>query len=89
MTAQRFFENLGEGKIAEAKKSGTEQTGQFIDMAVSVGDIPFESDVKFIFVSQTIDGNKAVVRYQEKEGGKVETMDLVKVDGQWKVHLKK
>jgi hypothetical protein len=88
-TAQLFFENLGEGKISEAKKYGTGQTGDFIDMAVSIGDIPFEPDVKFIFVSQTIEGNEAVVRYQEKEGGKVETMNLVKIDGQWKVSLKK
>jgi hypothetical protein len=88
-TAKAFTENLSKGKISESKKYATEQTGQLLDMASSMGVIPVEPNFRFILVEQVIDGNKAVVKYRETPDGEVESMDLVKIDGKWKVHMKK
>ncbi len=89
-TAQAFLENLVEGKLTEAKKYATEQTSQLLDMVSSMGGLEeIDPNSKFIFVDETVDGNKAVVKYRQKAGGEVETIDLVKIDGIWKVHIQK
>ena len=80
---------MSQGKISESKKYATEQTGQFLDMAASMGVVPVEPNFRFILVDQSIDGNKAVVRYKEEQDGDIETIDLVKIDGKWKVHMNK
>lgn len=88
-TAKTFSESLAHGKISEAKKHATEQTGQLLDLATSLGGMPIEPDFKFIFVDQEIDGNSAVVRFREKPDGDIESVNLVKIDGEWKVHMTK
>jgi hypothetical protein len=88
-TARAFTENLSKGKITEAKEYSTEQTGMLLDMASSMGSLPVDPDFEFIFVSQTIEGNNATVKFKEKEDGKVEEIELIRVDGEWKVHIKK
>lgn len=88
-TVKAFTENLAKGKISESKKYATEQTGKLLDMASSMDSIPIEPNFQFILVEQSIDGNKAVVRYKEKPDGDVESMDLVKIDGEWKVYVNK
>ncbi len=82
--AKAFSENLAKGSITEAKEYATEQTGQLLDMAASMGAIEADPDYKFVLVEETIDGNRAVVK---QEGG--EQIDLVKIDGKWKVDIKK
>lgn len=88
VTARSFFELMAEGKLAEAKKFATEDTGKFLDFAASMGSIPKEPNFKFQFVSEKIEGDTAVVRFKDKDGTE-EDIDLIKVDGEWKVHIKK
>jgi hypothetical protein len=88
-TAKAFTENLASGKVAEAKKYATEQTGQMLDFASSMGALPIEPNFQFIYVEESVDGNKATVKFKETKDGKVHDLDLVKVDDQWKVHMKK
>ncbi len=88
-TVKAFMENLAKGKISESKKYATEELGKRLDMASSMGVFKVEPNFRFIFVEQSIDGNKAVVRFTDKPDGKVESMYLIKIDGQWKVHVKK
>jgi len=88
-TAKSFSENLAHGKISDAKKHATEQTGQLMDLASSFGGIPVEPNFKFIFVDQEVDGNSAVVRFRERPDGDVQSLNLVKIDGEWKVHMSK
>jgi hypothetical protein len=88
-TAKDFAENLARGKVSEAKKHATDQTGQLLDMASSMGGITIEPDFKFILVEKSIEGNRAVVRYRNGKNGTVEKLDLVKIDGQWKVNVSK
>lgn len=88
-TAKSFTENLARGKVTEAKKYATEQTGQMLDFATSMGAIPLEPNFQFIFVEESVDGNRAKVKFKETKNGEVNAIDLVKVDGKWKVNMKK
>ena len=88
-TAQAFLEDLAKGDIEAAKKNATEQTGQLLAMASSMGSIPANKEFKFILVEEKVDGDKAVVKYKEKADGEVEEVNLVKVDGKWKVAVAK
>jgi hypothetical protein len=86
-TAKSFAENLAHGKITEAKKYATEQTGKILDIASSRGAFHVIPNYQFIFVEQSVDGNKATVKFKGAKDGEVEELYLVKVDGQWKVHV--
>lgn len=85
--AQSFLENLSQGKITEAKKHATEPTGNLLEMASRMGAMPLDPNFRFVFVEESIDQNKAVVSFREGQDGPVQTMDLVKIDGEWKVHI--
>lgn len=86
--AQLFSENVAHGKITEAKQYATEHTQSVIEKLSSAGVLTrIDPDFKFIFVDESIDGNKAVVKFRETENGRLDSLNLVKVGGQWKVHL--
>jgi outer membrane lipoprotein-sorting protein len=85
--AMAFSEEMAKGNITEAKKYATEQTGQLLDMVASMGAMDTEPDAKFKVTKETIDGSHATVKI-EKDGDE-EEMDLVKIDGKWKVDVKK
>jgi hypothetical protein len=87
-TAQNFTENLAKGKVDEAKKYATETTGKMLDFAMSMGgNNKIDPDFKFIFVKDSIVDNKAWVTYKGGEDKNEETLELVKVDGDWKVNV--
>ena len=88
-TAKAFSENLAKGKISEAKNYATEGTGQLLDSFAQFGGFEPQSDVAFIIVEEKIDGDKATVKIKETKSDKTETLNLVMVDGKWKVHMKK
>ena len=81
--AKAYSENLAKGNVTEAKKYTTEQAGQLLDMLASMVGIKAYPDYKFVLIEETIDGNHAVVK---QEGG--EQINLVKIDGKWKVDIK-
>ncbi len=88
--AKAFTEAVAKGKISTAKKYGTEQTGQMLDMAVSFGAAISDPDFKFVFVGEEIDGDTAYVEYSSAEDPEdVEVLVLIKVDGKWKVNASK
>ncbi|NTV61542.1 MAG: hypothetical protein HGA77_09595 [Chlorobiaceae bacterium] len=86
-TAQKFTENLADGKITEAKKYATEPTGKMLDFAASLGTLTLNRDFRFTFVSETVKDNTAQVVYREKPEAEEQTLDMVKVDGKWKVDM--
>lgn len=88
-TAKAFTEHLARGEITQAKKYATEQTGEMLDMALSMGSLPVDPDFKFVFVESVIEGSKANVTYKEGEYGSLKVIELVKLDGVWKVHATK
>ena len=53
------------------------------------GKMNKEKDFNFILEEENIEDDKATVKFRKKEGGKIETVHLTKVDGDWKVHEEK
>ena len=87
--AEKFCINLSHGKTTEAKQYCTQQTAQLIDFAVQSGSIPVNPDAKFIFDHEEITENTARVYFKETTNGAVDNIDLVRIDGKWKVHMRK
>jgi hypothetical protein len=86
-TARKFTESLAAGKITDAKKYATEPTGKMLDFAASLGTLPVNRDFSFTFVRENIRDKTAQVVYKEKPDAEEQTLDMVKVDGTWKVDL--
>lgn len=84
--AKKFTENLAVGKVDEAKKYATEPAAKMLDLASAFGRLPLEPDFKLEAIKDSVVDNKAWVTYTNPKG-KVETMELVKIDGEWLVHM--
>ena len=90
--AQAFTENLAAGKYSEAKKYATLQVSQQIDMLHGMAGM-FNGGakelgtpaLKFIFVSEQIQGNKAMVMYRPAPDSMEVPLNLEKIDGRWLV----
>ncbi|ASQ89640.1 hypothetical protein CHL67_00740 [Prosthecochloris sp. GSB1] len=85
--ARKFTENLAKGRTTEAKKYATEATGEMIDFASKLGAMPVKPDFRFVYVDRTVEGDRATVVYRESKDGPEEQIELVRVDGKWKVHM--
>jgi hypothetical protein len=84
--AKNFTENLAKGKVEEAKKYATESTGKLIDFASSFGSLQVDPNFKFEMIKDSIVENKAWVTFKD-QNGKEDTIELVKIDGKWLVHV--
>ncbi len=95
-TAKDFMKALADQNYEKAKELGTENTKMMIGMVESFAKMAPDSlqdDTKVDFDAiqwgeTKIDGDKAVCHYTDPEG-KDEKIDLKKVDGKWKVDMKK
>lgn len=93
--AKDFLTALADQDYDAAKKLGTENTVQMLTMIESMADMAPEgedmdmgADMDAIEWGETeVDGDSAVVHYKAED--KEEKLDLVKVDGEWKVDMKK
>ena len=84
-SAKNFTENLAKGKVDEAKKYATESAGTMLDLASGFGAVPIDPNFKFEMIKDSVVENKAWVTYTKE--GKTETIELVKIDGDWLVHM--
>ena len=85
--AQSFLESLARADIQAAKELSTSQAAAMLDMIAPM--IEPEPDFSIEFVDETIEGDKAVVNFRDNNTGDMEQVDLVKVDGEWKVDVTK
>lgn len=83
--AKGFAENMAKGKIEEAKKHATEATGNMLDVASGMGTLSIQPDFKFEKIRDSVTENRAWVTF--RDGTKEETLELVKIDGKWLVHI--
>lgn len=88
-TAESFATHLAAGEIGKAKELSTEPTAELLDLASSFGGLDIDPDFEFELIEESVDGNRAKITYRNKADGKVDTIDLVKLDGKWKVHAEK
>lgn len=85
-TVKNFTENLSKGKVEEAKKYATEPSGKLLDFASGIKGLPIDPNFKFEMIKDSIVENKAWVTFTN-QGGKIETIEVVKIDGDWLVHM--
>lgn len=89
--AEQFLNHMADANFAEAKKLCDTETASIIGMLESMGgDVDAAgSDEKIEIVSSEIDGDTAVVKYTSslEEGEK--SLDLKKIEGEWKVSFDK
>ncbi|MBU0488148.1 MAG: lumazine-binding protein [Bacteroidetes bacterium] len=87
--AEEFAKALNDKKWDDAKKLGTEATGQMIDMMSSMAGLGGDEEKvkEFKDFKAEVKDNAAVVKYLAD--GKEEKLDLVKKDDKWLVDMKK
>ncbi len=93
--AEDFLKALGKQDYEKAKELSTEKTIQMLTLIESVAkmakangeDIDTKKVPDFEMGKCDIDGDKAVCHYTSE--GKEEKLNLVKVDGKWKVDMNK
>lgn len=95
---EKFVELTGKGEFGEAKELCTEKTAALLAMAEGfAGDKKEEikeknKDIKVEIISSEVKDDKATVKYKVTGGeneGQESQLDLVKVDGDWKVDINK
>jgi len=90
-TAEKFMTHLAKAEFTEAKQYASKSTGELVEMmgkmgAAMGGKMNEEKDFNFILEEENIEDDKATVKFRKKDGGKIDTVHLIKVDGDWKVH---
>lgn len=91
--AKNFLKAYSKADFEGAKKYGTEETGKLLDMlsgfSKMMPDTVKNKEVETDITSEKIDGDKATVTYKEDGKDVGQTLNLVKVDGKWKVAMSK
>jgi hypothetical protein len=91
--AENFLKAMNKMDFDGAKKYGTEDTNKMLDMlsgfAKMMPDSAKKEDVKMEITSEKIEGDKATYTYKEEGKDGDQTINLVKVDGKWKVAMSK
>ncbi|MEI6124259.1 MAG: hypothetical protein WCQ95_11605 [Bacteroidota bacterium] len=88
--AEKFLGHLNKKEYAEAKKMGTENTKQMLDMMESFAGMDKKAEAKEVKIENLkcdTQADKSKCTYTAE--GKNETIDLVKQDGNWLVDMKK
>jgi hypothetical protein len=95
--AEKFLNHVNKGEFKEAKEYCDEQTAQLIGMMESMvagkEDEMKKLDAKVEIISSEVKDDKATVKYKttstKEPVGKEQSLQLVKVDGKWKVTIDK
>jgi len=88
-TAEDFLGLVAAGELTEASELATDNTMQLLRMAQNFGALEVDPDFDFELIEEEVDGNHATITYRGKKDGKVESIHLVKLDDEWKVHEQK
>lgn len=90
--ARNFSECMAKGKVEEAKKYATEPTAKLLDLVSTfsaLGGDNINPDFKFKLVNDSVEGNRAWVTFIDESTDDEQTLELVKIDGDWKVNIDK
>jgi hypothetical protein len=89
---ENFLKALNKMDYETAKKYGSEDTGKLLDMMSGFAKMMPDSakeEKSFEIKDEKIDGDKATVTYSQSGVEGEQAMNLVKVDGKWKVAMSK
>jgi hypothetical protein len=90
--AENFLKALNKMDYETAKKYGSEDTGKLLDMMSGFAKMMPDSarrERSFEIKDEKIEGDKATVTYSEQGEEGDQTLNLVKVEGKWKVAMSK
>src|SRR6187549_1735688 len=90
--AENFLKAMNKMDYETAKKYGSEDTGRLLDMMSNFTNMMPDSareEKSFEIKEERIDGDKATVTYVQSGEVGEQTLDLVKLDGKWKVAMSK
>lgn len=90
--AEHFLKAMNKMDYETAKKYGSEDTGRLLDMMSGFAKMIPDSareEKSFEIKDEKIDGDKATVTYVQSGEVGEQTLDLVKIDGKWKVAMSK
>ena len=90
--AENFLKAMNKMDFETAKKYGSEDTGRLLDMMSGFAQMIPDSareEKKVEIKDEIIDGDKATVTYTQSGEPGEQTLDLVKIDGKWKVAMSK
>lgn len=96
--AKKFVELTNKGEFEEAKKYCDESTAALLDVAKKLVKMTKEEieakdgDIEIVSSEINEEGDKATVKYKEPGEGEddmVKHLDLIKIDGEWKVTIDK
>ena len=90
--AENFLKALNKMDYETAKKYGSEDTGKLLDMMSGFAKMMPDSakkEMSFEMKDEKINGDKATVTYTASGEEGVQTLNLVKIDGKWKVAMSK
>lgn len=92
-TAEQFEKAMAANDYSKAKEYCTKETGETMDgLLAFVGDAkkaPPITSFTFTVVEEKITGDHAVVKFKSNNPHGGEEEDLVKIDGKWKVTMRK
>lgn len=83
-TAQSFMDHLCKNEATKAKEYATDAAKGMVDMIIQMGGQQC-SDIKI--VREEIDGNNAKVYFTDGKKQKEQMIQMVKIDGKWKVAM--
>ena len=87
-TIESFYDCIKKADIECASEYATQETITLLTMAQGMGGLKANPDLNIEILSEEIDGDYAKVVVSEN-GKKSEPANLVKIDGDWKVQIKK
>lgn len=94
--AEAYFTSLSDGDFKKAESYSTPDGIKMVRLMKGFYIAALESDDEdvpnftfFGITEEEINGDSAIVKYKEKEDGNVQSLNLVKINGSWKVDFKK
>lgn len=90
--AEKYLKAIGSYDFEGAKKYGTVDTGKLLDMMSGFAKMVPDStknDIIFTILDEKVDGDKAVVIYKEEGEDTEVSLNLLRVEGKWKVNMTK
>lgn len=88
--AKSFTQAMAKNDLEKASKFATKETMDMMKFASGLGGIEKNPKFKYKLIEEKIiDDNRAKVTYKDASTDKTDTLELVKVDGDWKVAIGK
>jgi uncharacterized lipoprotein YehR (DUF1307 family) len=88
--AEKFLDHLNKQEYAEAKKLGTEATGEYLDMLASLSEMAPEEEVETPEITElTCEEQEETATCTYKTDGETQTINLVKQEDKWLVDMTK